>query len=73
MSESGFYRSFKNEMGISPVDFIKGERIKLAHQLLQQGQLSIREIALRSGFNSPSYFTRMFKRHFGVSPASFQN
>lgn len=71
MSESAFYRSFKNEMGISPVDFINGERLKLAQQLLRGGQLSIQEIALRCGFNSPSYFTRVFKRHFGVCPANF--
>lgn len=72
MSESGFYRAFKNEMGLSPVDFINGERIKLAHRLLKQGELTVQEIALRCGFNSPSYFTRMFKRRFGVSPIGFQ-
>lgn len=72
MSESGFHRAFKNEMGISPVDFINGERIKLASCLLRQDELSIQDIALRCGFNSASYFTRMFKRHFGQSPASFQ-
>ncbi len=73
MSESAFYRAFKNEMGISPVDFINRERIKLATSLLREGKHSIQDIALRCGFNSPSYFTRMFKRAFGISPARFQS
>lgn len=72
MSESGFHRAFKNEMGISPVDFINGERIKLAYRLLRQDELSIQDIALRCGFNSASYFNRIFKKHFDVSPTSFQ-
>lgn len=72
MSESSFFRAFKNEMGISPVEYVNSERVKLAQNLLQQKKLSIRQIALRCGFNSPSYFTRMFKKHFGVSPAQYQ-
>lgn len=72
MSESSFHRAFKNEMGISPVDFINAERIKLARRLLQYESMSIQEIALQAGFNSASYFTRMFKRQFGISPARFQ-
>lgn len=72
MSESAFYRSFKNEMGMSPVDFINGERIKLACNLLKKGTHTIQDISLRCGFNSASYFSRMFKRKFGVCPASYQ-
>ena len=71
MSKSSFFRAFRNEMGISPIDFINGERIKLAVCLLKRKELSIRQIALRCGFNSASYFTRMFKKHYGVSPVSF--
>jgi len=71
MSESGYYRAFKNEMGVSPVDFTNGERIKLAANLLRQGTLSIQEVAQRCGFNSASYFTRKFKQAVGVCPARF--
>lgn len=72
MSESSFFRTFKNEMGISPVEYINGERIKLAQHLLSRKELSIRQIAMRCGFNSPNYFTRMFKKRFGISPAQYQ-
>lgn len=72
MSQSSFFRAFRNEMGISPVDFINSERIKLACCLLKRDDLSISQVAMRCGFNSASYFTRMFKKQFGVSPAGFQ-
>lgn len=71
MSESGFYRAFKNEMGRSPVDFINQERIKLATGLLREGNLSIQDVALQCGFNSASYFTRRFKKAVGVCPVRF--
>ncbi len=71
MSESAYYRAFKNEMGLSPVDFINQQRIKLAASLLREGTHSIREVALRCGFSSASYFTRRFKRAVGVCPARF--
>lgn len=71
MSSSGFYRAFKSEMGMSPVEFINEERIKLGASLLRQGDYNIQEVALRCGFNSASYFTRMFKRQLGVKPTGF--
>jgi|AntRauTorckE5430_2_1112549.scaffolds.fasta_scaffold00012_15 AraC-like DNA-binding protein len=72
MSESSFFRAFRNEMGISPIDFINNERIKMAAALLKRPELSMRQVAIRCGFNSASYFTRMFKKHYGISPSSFQ-
>ncbi len=71
MSSSGFYRAFKGEMGMSPIEFINEERIKLGASLLRQGEHNIQEIALLCGFNSASYFTRMFKRRLGVKPTGF--
>ncbi len=72
MSESGFYRSFRNELDCSPVEFINSERLKLAASLLLDPNRSIREVALRCGFNSVSYFTRIFGDHFGSSPGAYQ-
>ncbi len=72
MSESGFYRAFKNEMGYSPVEFINTERLKLAASLLQDSRRSIRDVAFRCGFNSVSYFTRAFGEYYGSSPGAYQ-
>lgn len=72
MSESHFYRVFKNEMGISPIDFVNEERIKLATRLLHDPDKQIKEVYMECGFNSRSYFTRLFKRKNKASPREFQ-
>jgi len=72
MSESNFHRVFKNELGISPIDFINNERIKLATSLLHNPRKKIKDIYMECGFNSLSYFNRLFKRKKQVSPKAFQ-
>lgn len=73
MSESNFHRVFKNELNISPIDFINNERIKLATSLLQNPKNKIKDIYMRCGFNSLSYFIRMFKRKEQLSPKEYQS
>ncbi len=73
MSESNFYRVFKNELGISPTDFINNERIKLAVSLLQNPNKTIKEIYQECGFESRSYFNRVFKRRKKVAPGDYQS
>lgn len=72
MSESNFHRVFKNEMGVSPVDFIINERIRLACSMLQDSSCKIKEVYHACGFNSMSYFSRVFKRRFQLSPKEYQ-
>lgn len=72
MSESNFHRVFKNELGISPIDFLINERIKLATSLLHDPRNKIKDIYLQCGFNSLSYFTRLFKQKMQMSPKSYQ-
>ena len=73
MSESHFYRVFKNELGMSPVDFINTERIKLAVSLLQDPENSVKEVYMRCGFESRSYFNRVFKKLKKTSPSGYQS
>ena len=72
MSESNFHRVFKNELGISPIDFINNERIKLATSLLHNPNKKIKEVYMECGFNSLSYFVRLFKRKKQASPKEYQ-
>ena len=72
MSESNFYRVFKNELGLSPVDFINNERIKLAVSLLQDPKRSIKEIYHLCGFESRSYFNRVFKNRKKITPGEYK-
>lgn len=72
MSESNFHRVFKNELNISPIDFINNERIKLATDLLKNPDKQIKEVYMECGFNSLSYFIRVFKRRELISPGEYQ-
>lgn len=72
MSESNFYRTFKHELGSSPNEFIIEERLKLAESLLKDPKISVKEAYLASGFNSFSYFCRIFKKKKNLSPTEFK-
>jgi AraC family transcriptional regulator len=68
MSESAFFRSFKNQFGLTPVEFINQERIHKAKQLLRENALSVTEIGFACGFNNMSYFISQFKKQVALTP-----
>jgi AraC-like DNA-binding protein len=72
MSKSHFFRSFKMEFGISPVEFIIVERLTLAKKLLSNPALSIADIAFRVGFNSIHYFSEQFRKHTGITASAYR-
>ncbi len=72
MSPSHFHRIFKNELGLSPIGFINNERIKLAVSLLQNSERKIKDIYMECGFESRSYFNRVFKTKQHISPGEYQ-
>ena len=72
VSKSNFFKMFKQELGISPNEFIIHERIKKAKELLNQ-QNSVSEVAFNTGFSDTNYFIRVFKQVEGVTPKIFQN
>lgn len=72
MSKSQFFRKFKEEFGIAPLDFIIGERIAHAKKLLHDTTMNISEVCYASGFNNPNYFSRMFRLKEGMTPKSYR-
>lgn len=72
MSSSTFYRMFKNELGMSPVEFIILERIKLAKQYLADKNIYIKNVSYETGFEDSNYFIRVFKHYEGVTPKQYQ-
>ena len=59
---------FKLHLDSTPKAFYLRLRLQAARRLVLDSQLKLTEIAVRSGFNSQTHFTRSFKRHFGVAP-----
>jgi len=72
MSYFHFSRPIKQSMGMTPTNYIAERRIERAKKLMQETDLPIAEIALRSGFSSQSHFTTCFRRLAGVTPRSFR-
>ena len=72
VSKSNFFKMFKEELGISPNEFIIQERIKKAKEMLMHNN-SVNEVAFSTGFSDTNYFIRVFKQMEGVTPKIFQN
>jgi len=72
LSKSYFFKVFKNTLGVSPVEYLLMERIKFAKELIKTTNYQVAEIAYKSGFSSPSYFNKQFKRIEKISPGHFK-
>ena len=72
MSTTSFYRFFKRELGMSPIEFILKEKIKCAKKLLKNPNIQINEVCYLSGFENANYFSRLFKKHEGITPKQYQ-
>ncbi|QLB18778.1 AraC family transcriptional regulator [Mannheimia granulomatis] len=69
MSVSGFHNHFKKVTGMSPLQYQKRLRLTEAQKLIKQGK-AISETAYEVGYESPSQFSREYKRYFGLSPSN---
>lgn len=71
MSRTLFYNKIKSLTGYSPNDLIKNLRMKKAAEILREGELNVSETALAVGIEDPYYFSKCFKKQFGLPPSSF--
>ena len=72
LSSSSLYRLFKHEMGISPVEFVMLEKIKLAKRYLTDKDVYIKNVCYEAGFEDSNYFIRVFKYYEGITPKQYQ-
>lgn len=72
MSSSSFYRYFKREIGMSPIEFILKERIKYAKSLLKNPFMQVNQVCFEAGFEDCNYFIRVFKKYEGITPKQYQ-
>ncbi len=71
-SPSRLHRVFRTALGGSPQRYASEQRLTLASRLLRRRELSLAEIAFRSGYADQATFTRAFKRQFGQAPGAFR-
>lgn len=71
-SKSHFMKFFKEAMGVSFVQYLNDYRLNIAAKMLKETTGSILEIAGSTGFDNLSYFNRVFKRKYGVSPSQYR-
>lgn len=72
-SKTQLYRKMVSLTGLSPNAFVQEYRLKNALKLLNKNVGNISEIAFEAGFSSPSYFSKCFKKKFGLLPATYLN
>ena len=64
---------FHKETGVTLAEHITAQRMKVALQLLGSTRLQVQNIAQLSGFADPNYFSRQFKRYYGVTPLQYRS
>lgn len=72
-NESKLKKDFKAVFGMTPFQFIKTERLKLAKELTQNTSLPLKNISHTCGFSNYPHFSYAFKEEFGVSPQQLRN
>lgn len=71
LSKAQAYRKIKALTGMSPNTLIREIRLRRSLTALQNGNKNVAEIAYELGFNSPTYFTRVFRKRYEILPTEF--
>ena len=70
--ESYFCRLFKSVVGVRPMEYIRVLRLEKARRLLTNEKKGISKVALECGFSDVNYFTRCFRRHYGITAGEYR-
>ena len=65
------YRIIKKEMNMSPLEYINSVRLNKAAKMLAEHKFSVSEVCYKTGFSTPSYFTKCFQEKFGCKPSEY--
>ena len=72
ISGTYFQKIFQNNFGVSPQKYILGKRLSRAKAIIDSGEFdTVFEVAVSVGYNDPLYFSRAFKKKYGVSPIKY--
>lgn len=67
-----FSRTFKEVTGINYSEYVNKCRIDIAKELLSTGEMNVKEVCYKVGYNDPNYFSKVFKKYEGISPVNFK-
>jgi signal transduction histidine kinase/ligand-binding sensor domain-containing protein/DNA-binding response OmpR family regulator len=71
MEASTLYKKLMALIDMPPGEFIRDIRMKRSAQLLRQNKIPVSEVAYMVGFDSPNYFSKVFRKYYNVSPTDF--
>lgn len=66
-------RVFRRILGVTPLKYLMRMKLERAALMLVEGRLTVAAIAAAVGFEDPYYFSRVFRQHFGRSPAQYRD
>ena len=72
MSESNFYAAFRKHIGNSPISYLNHYRLSIATDKLVQTDRTVNEISYSVGINDPLYFSKLFKKTYGMTPKEYR-
>lgn len=72
LRERSFIRRFIKTTGMKPIDYVHAVRLEEAKQMLETTQLIVEAIAEEIGYQDASFFTRLFRRKVGMTPAQYR-
>lgn len=72
MGRTVFFNKLKNLTGLAPIEFIRELRVKRAAQLLKSGDFNVSQITYMVGMNDARYFSKCFKKAYGVTPSEYK-
>ena len=72
LSQGYFTRAFRDETGISPMNYLMKKRIEKSCKLLQNNEIKVSAISLQSGFSSPQRFNVAFRKQMGMTPMEYR-
>lgn len=65
-------RQFHQQKGITPMHYLRNIRLEHSLVLLSSTVLTVEEIALECGFSSANYYTKVFRKSFGLTPTAYR-
>jgi DNA-binding response OmpR family regulator len=73
MDRTSLYRKCQSNCQMSPVVYLRQQRMQVAGRLLRETQMSVSEVAYATGFESISYFSRVFRGEYKTTPSAYSN